>query len=483
MATKMTTMTSALENLPSELLEYICSFLSPEDINKLHLVSTSLDNFVVCTFWRRFIHHQCSVDCKLKSLLETQMNWSANSEDYNLISKVYKKIKDEKRWLKESVYSSALMFEFPSDAGFSVRVSSCALYKDKVFVSFVGGNVQCRSCLDFSQIKVLHTAPLNHNSSEPASLITPMSISTNVLAVSIAHESKVYLWDAETLEQLTSFVVPREVNRIYDLRLNASMVICLAGWGLVAFNYKRTENAPVIVYDFHERPAGGGNVFFETHCMEMNESYVLTHASRPLFDTFRSNGSYGPRTSSYLHCRRLLDGPSSFGQLLVPNPEEIDNLEIDKIRFSSAKYNLLCIMHCQDIVSSFSFGVKIMKIPSGEIIQNVLEGIMYLSEVRCPISWVDSRLFMKYSPKIRDYEDPSASEKDVILRIWESETDEEMVLENVGMSSLQEDVMIDHARVVQIFHRLFKPLNDSNDGVTHQVWGKIHDFWNNDDKR
>ena len=291
MATKMTTMTSALENLPSELLEYICSFLSPEDINKLHLVSTSLDHFVVCTFWRRFIHHQCSVDCKLKSLLETQMNWSANSEDYNLISKVYKKIKDEKRWLKESVYSSALMFEFPSDAGFSVRVSSCALYKDKVFVSFVGGNVQCRSCLDFSQIKVLHTAPLNHNSSEPASLITPMSISTNVLAVSIgnllflfakiistkscsifhvAHESKVYLWDAETLEQLTSFVVPREVNRIYDLRLNASMVICLASWSLVAFNYKRTENAPVIVYDFHERPAGGGNVFFETHCMEMN---------------------------------------------------------------------------------------------------------------------------------------------------------------------------------------------------------------------
>ena len=86
----------------------------------------------------------------------------------------------------------------------------------------------------------------------------------------VAHESKVYLWDAETLEQLTSFVVPREVNRIYDLRLNASMVVCLASWSLVAFNYKRTEIAPVIVYDFHERPAGGGNVFFETHCMEMN---------------------------------------------------------------------------------------------------------------------------------------------------------------------------------------------------------------------
>merc|ERR550534_3282606 len=93
--------------------------------------------------------------------------------------------------------------------------------------------------------------------SEPSSLITPMSIYKNVIAVSIAHESKVYLWDAETLEQLTSFVVPREVNRIYDLRLNASMVVCLAGWGLVAFNYKRTEIAPVIVYDFHERPAGG----------------------------------------------------------------------------------------------------------------------------------------------------------------------------------------------------------------------------------
>ena len=182
MATKIF---SALENLPSELLEHVCSFLNPEDICKLHLVSPSFDNFVVCTFWRRFINQQCSVDYKLKSLLETQMNWSADAEDYDLISKIYKKIKDEKRWLKESVYSSALMFEFPSDTGFSVRVSSCALYKDKVFVSFVGGNVQCRSCLDFSQIQVLHTAPLNHNSSEPSSLITPMSIHKNVIAVSI----------------------------------------------------------------------------------------------------------------------------------------------------------------------------------------------------------------------------------------------------------------------------------------------------------
>lgn len=337
--------------------------------------------------------------------------------------------------------------------------------------------MQSPSCLDFSLIRVLHSAPMNYNSSEPALLVTPMSMHKNILAVSIAHESKVYLWDAATAEndeqQLTSFVVPPEVNRIYDLRVNHTTVVCLAGWGLVAFNYKR-RTEPVIVFDFHERPRtfGPSNVFFETHCMEMNEEYVLTHASQPLFNYRKEE----PKTYSYLNCRRLLD--DGFGQPLRLNRCEIEEMEINKIRLSSSKHNLLAIMHGQEFMSNFSYGIKIMKIPSGEIIQTVLEGIpIFGSEVRCPIQWVDNRLFIKYSPKIHDFECLNPNPEDVILHIWNSEKDKEFVVEHVGMSSLQEDVMIDHARVVQIHHRLYKPPN-SND-VSHQVWAKIYNFWNN----
>ena len=77
-----------------------------------------------------------------------------------------------------------------------------------------------------------------------------------------------------------------------------------------------------------------------------------------------------------------------------------------------------------------------MKIPSGEFVENVMEDLSFRSEIRGPINWVDSRLFVKYAPKIRDCEEQN-NPQDVILHVWNCDTDEELSLEHVGMSSLQ----------------------------------------------
>lgn len=468
----------SLTSLPSELLDHICSYISFDDAKYLAQVCSSLNHFVVMNIFRRHIQYLASQDAKLEMTLR-QMNWSFDCVDFDLIDKIFTKLDSTERWLKDSSFSEQVILEFPSSMGHKMKVSACALYKDKFFVSFDGGNVQSRSCLDFSLINVLHDAPLHHDTSETAFLTTPMALtqkdSKGLLAVSVASAATVYLWNADSDEQLAAYQVPSEVNRIYELKLNSTHIVCLASWSLIAWNHQNNSTEPEVMKDIPEvsQQQGKTNMFFEVHSMDMNEEFVVTHACQPLINAFLHNG---PSTYTYITCRRLLNGQSSLlGPNLKPNASEVDHLEVNKIRLSSSKYNLLAIMTSREVLT-FSFTIKIMKIPSGEFIENVMEDLSFRSEIRGPINWVDKRLFVKYAPKIRNLEQQN-NPQDVILHVWNCDTDEELSLEHVGMSSLQDDVVVDHTRVVQVMNYRYKPID--RDELVHQIVAKVHNFWDN----
>ena len=154
---------------------------------------------------------------------------------------------------------------------------------------------------------------------------------TGLLAVSIANEATVFLFDADSEDQLAAYHVPNEVNRIYELRLTSTHIVCLASWSLITWNLDQSHSEPEVMKDIPEvaDQHGKTNVFFEVHSMDINEEFVVTHATQPLIRAFDSTGL---NTYTYITCRRLLNGqPRLLGPNLKPNASGVDCLEVNRV--------------------------------------------------------------------------------------------------------------------------------------------------------
>merc|ERR1712088_889842 len=220
----------------------------------------------------------------------------------------------------------------------------------------------------------------------------------------------------------------------------------------------------MITYDCFSQTENSNqvNIWFETHNVEMNESYVVTHASQPLVAAVFQNPT-GQKTRSFLHCRKM-SKDSILGPIIKLNEDIVFRMEIGSIRLSSSKYNVLALMHIDENMSPMCYAVKLMKIPSGEIISNVFQMQCHRlhSEVRMPIAWVDNRLFMLLVPKvsIMDSSD-SLDQTDITLSVWNYETNVESFLDHVNMISIGGDnIMVDHTNVVQLYHRILRVGNE-----------------------
>merc|ERR1719219_1489367 len=163
----------------------------------------------------------------------------------------------------------------------------------------IGGNVQSRALEDFQLLKTLHEGSVVYNDQEPILLTTPLTIYSEILVVPISSDDKLYLWNAESQEQFCTLSLPSQrSSKIYDVRINSTHIICLASWTLIAWSYKiddegnfvKIQMGPMIAYDYLSRAENSNqvNIWFETHNVEINESYVITHASQPLVLVFQN---------------------------------------------------------------------------------------------------------------------------------------------------------------------------------------------------
>ena len=59
------------------------------------------------------------------------------------------------------------MYQYSPNDGQKMKVSACALHKNKIFLSLIGGNVQSRALTDFRLLNILRDAPVDYNDEEP----------------------------------------------------------------------------------------------------------------------------------------------------------------------------------------------------------------------------------------------------------------------------------------------------------------------------
>lgn len=473
----------AVSDLPPELLIHTFKFLPRSDWRSIEQVCQKWRKLIAVHFWRRHIQRLVQSDGHLPILLE-ELGWSADCIDFEVIRSVWQKLNNNQRWEYAPLLRENMMYQYSPNVGSKMKVSECALHKNKIFISLIGGNVQSRSLDDFRLLNVLRDAPVDYINEEPILLATPLGIHQDVLVIAVASEGALHVWNADTEEQVRTLRLPRSISKVYDVKVNGTHIVCLSGWSVVAWHY--TGNVqffslvypePVVAQDMSEQAAVGEvNIWFETHNIEMNEEHVVTHVSQPLVSSVFRNPN-GPETKSFLHCRSLLRMPDILGPSIKLNPVDVEHMEIEKIRLSSSQYNVMALMHTDETVSPMCFAVRLMSIPSGMILANVFSNRSSLnSEVRMPIQWVDNRLYMKLVPKFSIL--AAREECDVTMSMWNYETNDEVYMDHVSIASLTDCIMIDNAKVVQVFHRLSPMTN--RDQLSHQICGKLYDYWNND---
>lgn len=388
-----------------------------------------------------------------------------------------------------------MLYRYAPEDGRKAKVSACVMHTRKIFLSMIGGCVQSRGLDDFQLIKTLHEGSMVYNDQEPVLLTTPLAIHGDILVVPISSEDKIYLWNARIDELFCTVALPTQrSSKIYDVRINATHIVCLASWSLIAWSYKIDENGivlkinlgPMIAYDYFSQSDNSNqvNIWFETHNLEMNESYVVTHASQPLIAAVPFNlNTNGQKTRSFMHCRKM-SKDSILGPIIKLSENLVFGMEIGSIRLSSNKYNVLALMYIDENMSPMCYAVKLMRVPSGDIISNVFQTRLLHSEVRMPISWVDNKLFMLLVPKFSvsmdsstdSYDEKDQNDHDVTLSLWNYETNSESFLKHVDVMSMRDTILVDHTKVVQLFHRLTK---EPDQNLCHEIRGRIYDYWNN----
>ena len=344
-----------ITNLPPELVVDIFHYLEHADLVNVEKVCVTWQRLLALHFWRPHLQYLATLEPNIASHMEA-LSWKKDCFDFDTIKNVWKKLHCHERWEREPFIDENMLYQYAPTEGTKAKVSACVLHKNKIFLSMIGGSVQSRALDDFRLLKTLHEGSVVYNDQEPILLTTPLAIHGDILVVPIGSDNKIYLWNAQSEEQVCTLSLPAQRSgKIYDVRINATHIICLASWSLIAWSYKMDEKGsflkihlgPMITYDCFSQTENSNqvNIWFETHNVEMNESYVVTHASQPLVAAVFQNPT-GQKTRSFLHCRKM-SKDSILGKLnnLYPMQFAILLLYAPHARFGWQATHLQCVMY------------------------------------------------------------------------------------------------------------------------------------------
>ena len=238
----------------------------------------------------------------------------------------------------------------------------------------------------------------------------------------------------------------------------------------------------------------------ERFYLDVNEQYLIVMTGLVTPYSNRPHDADGLKRKSLLQCRPF----NNIQRVVWPSAEKIENLEIESIKVSSSKYNVLAMMYLDSQQSQFHYLIQLMEIPSGNILQNVLDSSD--SDLRMPLKWLDNQLFMKVTPKKAFSSVPYCEDEDLMetLSILNIETHEERFTSKVNLRSYGRHILIgkciktyflwnakfhsellimmidfltDFARIVEI--SIYVP--DAQNGIPydrHQLAGQLYEFWN-----
>lgn len=472
-----------MDSFPFEILEKIFLFMDKDTLSTAERVCFSWSTLIVTRFWHFQLKEVAQTDFALRSKFK-DAGWHPNdSDNYDVIRSLYIKMKDvlPNNWTNPPEIRDLLINSYTPANFNSGKASSFIEYKDKIFIGLKNSVVESRDRSTLNLRRQLNNVPDVLN--EHILRSCPLAFHGKTLAGIDGERRHLLLWQADTEELVAK--VPTPHGRLYDVKMNATNIICLCSWSLLIWRHDSFHpvdmvNGPSEIRDFE--PSAHYQNWLECHSIEMNEKYIVTHATRILLE-----GGHDRRSVSFLHVRRV--GPDGvIGPVLRPDDSAAPNnvVEIDRIKLSSD--NLLAILQVEEFFSNpnarLSYTINIMDVETSQTIHSIPSAASIFSIVQVPVQWLGSKLFFKVVPK-PDYDEAA------ILATWDASNGESTTINSVRMITSNDLLTIGHSHVVQIYHKFPDAVSpdygyDSEDEnhdydpdrePEFQVRGAIYDFW------
>lgn len=334
-------------------------------------------------------------------------------------------------------------------------------FQDKIFIGLKNSVVESRDRSTLNLRRQLNDVPDVLN--EHILRSCPLAFHGKTLAGIDGERRNLLLWHADSEELVAK--VPTPHGRLYDVKMNATNIICLCSWSLLSWRHDSfrpvaIESRSHEIKDFE--PSAHYQNWLECHSIEMNDKYIVTHATRILLE-----GGHDRRSVSFLHVRRV-SSDGTIGPVLRPNDSAAPNnvVEIDRIKLSTD--NLLAILQIEETSvpdSRLSYTINIMDVETSETIHTIPSAASIFSIVQVPVQWLGSKLFFKVGkPAIEsfgsksnflhfqvvpkpDYDDAA------ILATWDASNGETTTISSVRMITSNDLLAIGHSHVVQIYHK------------------------------
>ncbi len=444
------------QELPAELMKKFLDNLDEDDIEKFERVCQWWSQNVVSQIWRTQLDRMAQEDphfmlaLRARGFDETKSDCVTDRRCYRrLVKGVWKgswPSGGEGEIIKDlQTYSTE---EFQRDA----KVISAAVYKNKLFLSRVGGRLESwllpcgvtnsGSQDDDEQRRVLLPSVSKEEASAASvagkSIVCAVSVNQDTLAFIPYDANRILTWDADTEEPTRTFTLDgRPGLAFYGLKLTSERLITLV---------RHTGMTYFYVYDLR-RPNEPPKEFTEEtredwlyrHGLEANEHYMVTQVAYAAFNKM------GP-----VYVRSLKDLDKLH---FVLKEEEVSEggRKTSVKEFQSPKLShkdLLAVLKLACCCSGTKVMIYRLKPQGGaDMVRSIPCGAHPLSLLQVPEAWMGERLFLKCVPS------PDSYESEVSLVYCDVDKGAELTtVTGVGMDTANDLLCFGFLRLVRIYN-------------------------------
>lgn len=490
---------SHMEALPDEVLEKIFSYLTLELLSILDVVCSRWSFIIIRRFFHPYLASKATKEFSVAKQLSRQ-GWSPrwdprNNQIYKINRKLFDKVTHDvpNAW-SESIPSiiESDLWNFKPETN-DRRATAMAVYKDKLYVGRATCEVEVWCLNSFSLRTVLN----DDNEPGPGHITKSceLALHGSTLAVSCPSRTKVKLFNTEADEMVGQ--IESKIGPIYKIVISDRLLICLSGWSLLVWKIDSSQPGMVRgvikgVFPDYQSTAEFSN-WLEVHSAVINQNWLVTHATR-----LTSGPHLNPRqrTVCFLQIRRV--GPDGhLGPILRPDQSAMsrDVKELNCLALSDQ--DLLAYLVMIKVGNDLRYVIKVMNVSSGDEIASIPSLCpSILGSVQMPVAWKGEHLYMKLVPKLLGPTQPGIStvsmdnsdSDDISLARWSCTTHSLTAVPGVKITSNNDKLLVEEARLVQLSTRLIKKeyVEDSDDddedeeedGSLYLVSAKIYDFWN-----